>query len=265
MSKHLDSPISYYGGKRNMLNAILPLIPKHKIYSEPFFGGGAVFFAKEPVENEVINDANNLVINFYKVFRNDYDNLKQKIEETLFSRSAYSTALVVCRMPHLFSELLQAWAFYVACNMGFSHIIGSWGFDKYGKRQKAFLNKKIKFSDDIVRRIEHTTIECSDACQVIKLYDSPESFHYLDPPYIDSDQGHYRGYTENDYRKLLETLVTVKGKFLLSSYPSKILSEFTKNNGWYSKSFTKALSAHKVSDGAKRPTKIEVLTANYPI
>lgn len=265
MSKQSGSPISYYGGKKNMLGAILPLIPEHKVYTESFFGGGTVFFAKEPAQHEVINDINNLVINFYKVVRSDYESLKQKIEETLFSRSTYSTALIVCRTPHLFNELVQAWGFYVACNMGFAHLIGSWGFDKYGQRQKAFLNKKIKFTDAFVKRIEFATIECSDACHVIKLYDTPETFHYVDPPYINTDQGHYSGYIENDYRKLLETLSAIQGKFLLSSYPSEILDEFIRKYGWHTKSFTKTLNVPKVKTGHKRPNKIETLTANYPL
>lgn len=33
----LKTPISYYGGKQNMLKNILPLIPEHKIYIEPYF------------------------------------------------------------------------------------------------------------------------------------------------------------------------------------------------------------------------------------
>ena len=40
------TPISYYGGKQTMLPHILPLIPEHAIYTEAFFGGGAVFWAK---------------------------------------------------------------------------------------------------------------------------------------------------------------------------------------------------------------------------
>ena len=45
-----------------MIATILPLIPKHKIYTEAFFGGGAIFFAKPPSEAEVINDTNNIQI-----------------------------------------------------------------------------------------------------------------------------------------------------------------------------------------------------------
>ena len=64
----LKTPISYYGGKQQLLPKILPIIPPHKIYSEAFFGGGAVFFAKEPSEIEIINDVNKQVINFYHEF-----------------------------------------------------------------------------------------------------------------------------------------------------------------------------------------------------
>lgn len=34
----LKTPISYYGGKQNMLKHILPLVPEHKTYIEPYFG-----------------------------------------------------------------------------------------------------------------------------------------------------------------------------------------------------------------------------------
>jgi DNA adenine methylase len=43
----MKTPITYYGGKQNLISTILPLILKDKnLYCEPFFGGGAVFFAK---------------------------------------------------------------------------------------------------------------------------------------------------------------------------------------------------------------------------
>ena len=103
-----------------MLSHILPKIPEHRIYTEAFFGGGAVFFAKTPVESETINDTNNLVVNFYEVVKTDFDSINAKIEATLFSRATYSVALAIYRMPHLFNKLQQAWAFYIATNMGFA-------------------------------------------------------------------------------------------------------------------------------------------------
>lgn len=264
------TPISYYGGKLNMLQHILPLIPEHKIYTEAFFGGGAVFFAKKSVPSEVINDINNLVINFYEVLRDDFEALKLKIEATLFARNTYAVALVMYRMPQLFSKLQLAWAFYVATNMGFATGIGSWGYDKYGKRVKAFMNKKLRFDPLLVKRLEQTQIECMDASKLILSRDTIDTFHYVDPPYVvDSkqsvNQGHYSGYRQEDFEHLLITLASLKGKFLLSSYPSPLLDTFIKKYKWHVKTFEKPLTASLATKGMKRKRKIEVLTANYPI
>ena len=168
-------------------------------------------------------------------------------------------------MPHLFNRLQQAWAFYVATNMGFGCRIGSWGYDKFGKRLKTFQNKKMIFDTTIADRLEKVQIEHNDACTVIKSRDAVDAFHYVDPPYIDTDQGHYVGYNKIDYTKLLDTLSKVQGKFLLSSYPSNVLDKYIQNNGWYTKTYDKTLSASKGIEGEKRKRKVEVLTANFPL
>ncbi|NVK52494.1 MAG: DNA adenine methylase [Flavobacteriaceae bacterium] len=259
------TPISYYGGKINMIPTILPLIPPHKIYTEAFFGGGAIFFAKEKSKAETINDINNMVVNFYEVVQTDFDKLKSKVEATLFSRVAYNVAMSIYKMPHLFSKLQQAWAFYIATNMGFSCQIGSWGYDKYNKRVKSFWNRKLIFDESIAKRLKGVQIENNDACKVIANRNTVDAFHYVDPPYFNSNMGHYSGYTKEDYTRLLETLSRVQGKFLLSSYPSEILDQYIKKNGWYTKTVTKIISASKAVAGVRRKVKTEVLTANYPI
>ena len=39
--------LRWQGGKSRMLKTLLPLIPPHVCYCEPFFGGGSVLFGKE--------------------------------------------------------------------------------------------------------------------------------------------------------------------------------------------------------------------------
>lgn len=259
------TPITYYGGKINLISEILPRIAKHRVYIEPYFGGGAVFFAKEPSEAEVINDTNAMVVNFYEVIKSDFENLKAKIEATPFSRDIYRVALTMYRVPNLFNKLQQAWAFYVGTNMGFSCKIGSWGFDRYNKRVKAFRNKKLIFNEEIVKRLENVQIENLDALKVIVNRDSEDVMFYLDPPYPNSDQGHYSGFSEKDFENLLKVLSKLKGKFLLSSFPNKTLENYTKQYGWYTQTFGKPLSASNGALSEKRKRKVEVLTANYPI
>ena len=75
----MKTPISYYGGKQTLAKTIVGLIPPHRLYCEPFMGGGAIFFAKEPATVEIINDTNGELINFYRVVQRDLTALKKDI------------------------------------------------------------------------------------------------------------------------------------------------------------------------------------------
>lgn len=257
------SPITYYGGKSRMLRHILPIIPEHHIYCEPFAGGLAVFFGKKPSRVEIVNDVNRFVTAFYKQAQSNFDALQARIRETLHARSAYDDAMLIYKNPthFAFTDLDRAWAFWVGTNMGFACHIGSWGYGTAdNKRENSLANKRENFTEVLTKRLEHTQIECRDALLVIKARDRENTFHYIDPPYFNSNMGHYGGYTEQDFRNLLEVCGNLKGKFLLSSYPSDALAEAVAQNGWYQKEFKMAISASKY-----RKPKTEVLTANYPI
>lgn len=259
----LKTPITYYGGKQQMLKDILPLIPEHEIYVEPYVGGGALFWAKEPSESEIINDLNGAVVNFYRVLKGNFTELKKKIDGTLHSRLMYKSAKVIYDCPWLFDSVTRAWAFWIVSQQGFAGKIGSWG---YGRKQigQRTSTKIAKFTEAFAERLKSVQIEHNEAHTVIQSRDSKETFVYADPPYISSNQGHYKGYTEDDFRRDLDVLATMQGKFLLSSYPSEILDEYIQKYGWYSISKEKKLSATR-ADLRKGKTKREVLTANYPI
>ena len=77
--KQVKTPVTYYGGKQKMLGYILPIIPTHILYCEPFFGGGAVFFGKPPSNVEVINDFNTEVVNFYECLKLHFNELKKLV------------------------------------------------------------------------------------------------------------------------------------------------------------------------------------------
>lgn len=262
----MKSPISYYGGKQSMVNDILPLIPEHKIYVEPFFGGGAIYWAKEPSHTEVINDVNMNVVNFYEVLKNAYFDLKKRIEATLHSRETYKKAMIIYDCPWLFADdpVIRAWAFFVVTNQGFSCKIGTWGYDR-DKRAKTIQNNIDRFQEELADRIKYTQIENNKANKVILSRDTPETFVYADPPYIDSDQGHYGGYTEEHFKLDLDALTSMKGKFLLSSYPSEILDRYVEENGLFQIAYDKPLGAGNGAVVKTRSRKIEVLTSNYDL
>ena len=79
----MRTPITYYGGKQQLADTIVKLIPPHRVYVEPFIGGAAVFFAKTPSECEIINDINSEIVNFYEVVQRDFPALQSEINISL--------------------------------------------------------------------------------------------------------------------------------------------------------------------------------------
>lgn len=255
----MKTPITYYGGKQSLLKYLLPLIPPHKLYCEPFFGGGALFFAKAPSATEVINDLNGEVVNFFKVVKTKFNELQKEVQGTLHSRELFKRAKAIYDFPDMFTDVKRAWAFWVLTNQGFAGMVGAWGFGKDNSKEKALINKRTDFIKAYADRLEQVQIEHNNALKVIDRCDVKEAFIYCDPPYINSDQGHYAGYGESDYKLLLDKLVKVKAKFLLSSYPNPLLSAYIKKHKWKVKQVKKAVAVTKHTDKQKT----ELMVFNY--
>jgi DNA adenine methylase len=255
----LKTPITYYGGKQSMLKYLLELVPEHRIYCEPFFGGGALFFAKPKADVEVINDLNGEVINFFKVMKTKFTALQREVQATLHSRELYAKAMTIYNNPEGYTDVQRAWALWTATNQGFASMIGSWGFGKDNSKEKAIANKRDNFISAYEDRLRTVQVENNDALKVIARCDTKDAFIYCDPPYIGSDQGHYKGYDEKQYKALLDRLSKIKGKFMLSSYPSKILSQYIRRFGWRTKKIEKYIAVTKLTDRKKT----EMLVFNY--
>jgi DNA adenine methylase len=139
---------------------------------------------------------------------------------------------------------------------------GGYGYDRTGDMAKKMDNKWKSFAAEYAERLRHVQIENRDALRVVKSRDVSNAFFYLDPPYVGADQCHYDGYTQRDFDELLESLGSLKGKFLLSSYRNKGLAEASKRNGWCSIELNMVMSMTKCYE---IKNKIEVMTASYPI
>ncbi len=122
-------------------------------------------------------------------------------------------------------------------------------------------NKKSAFGKQLFNRFKLVDIECNDAIKVIQSRDCKNAFFYVDPPYFNANMGHYKGYTEQQFSDLLECLGNIKGKFLLSSYPSDVLNNFIQKHNLQSIQKNRTIA---VNHNARKP-KTECLTANYDI
>jgi DNA adenine methylase len=254
----MKTVIKYWGGKQQLADRIIAVIPNHHCYTEPFFGGGAVFF-KKPISNvEIINDINDNMVNFYRTIKRNFSALHYEIDATLYSEYQYKEAKKLWQEGG--DKVLRAWAVFVLSHQTFSSVMdGTWAYSDVKNLALKFTNTKKTFDERYVKRLERVQIFCRDAINVISNTDSANTFHFVDPPYFNADMGHYRGYTEEDFKNLLNVLSNIKGKFLLTTYPSDILTEYTVQNGWQTINNVMPLTAASTA-GAK---KTEVFTMNY--
>ena len=267
MKTSLTPPIRYYGGKQNMLAHLHPMIPSHKIYVEGFVGGGALFWTKEPSDFEVINDLNDRMLAFYQAIKYDFKTLQNLIDETFHSRSQFNETKQIWTggLDDETSTLAMAWAVWTQANQGFAGKLGgTFGYDRSGQSPSTLYNKKNRFTDLYKERMRYVTVECRDALKVIDVFDTPNTFFYLDPPYVSSDCGHYSGYTREDFKQLLDKCSTMQGKFLLSSYPEPDLLEYRQQQGWNTRDIQQTLAVTG-NRSTPAPKKTECLTWNYSL
>jgi DNA adenine methylase len=164
----------------------------------------------------------------------------------------------------MFDRVKRAWAVWTLANMSFGSMLnGGFDCDTCGTTSGKVKSKRDAFTEQLAIRLQNVQIECSDALKIIRSRDTPDSFFYCDPPYPDTDQGHYDGYSADDFRCLLDMLSKIEGKFLLSSFRHDYLREFKDKHGWsqFEIKMQKSVTAQTGHTG----TKIEVFTANYNI
>lgn len=243
-----------------MASKIIPLIPKHTVYVEPFAGGASIFFMK-PVPKvtnighyrEVINYTNGLVHNFYLQMRDNQDELLRLIALTPYSKMDHEIAVSICKKG-CGDKIKLAWAFYVNINMSFSNQLNcGWRRNKFRRNSSFSWYSKIESILKFSERLKGVFIDNIDALDCIKLWDSPQTFFYCDPPYVNANQGHYSGYSQDDLEKLIGTLGRIKGSFILSGY----------NNGCYPDSWERfefnAYSSAKLGSNGKNGKRKEIV------
>lgn len=229
----MKPPISYYGGKQKMAHHIVPLIPKHTVYVEPFAGGAAVFFLKPwpDVTNshhyrEVINDVDGRLINFYRQLRDHGEELIRRLELTLYSEEEYRIA----KRLDCDDDIEAARRYFVNVNQSFANKLhGGWGRQVYEVNLAATWVNRVARLPEYLERMHGVYIACDDALKIIAQWDSPQTFFYCDPPYPGTNQGHYSGYAVDDFRQLVEALDACDGSFILSNYAQ---ADVTMPDGW---------------------------------
>lgn len=264
------SPLYWYGGKGNMKHHIIKYIniAKHTHYISVFGGSACIEFEKELSDIETYNDLNEGVTNFFKVLR---DNDKTECLMELLQKTPYSLQeFKECssKWPIEPDEIEKARMFFVATNQAIN-ANGGWKTtkDEHSRGKARTIQKwesKIAAIIPVQERLSRMQIDNRDFRQVLKSYDTTNSLFYMDPPYVPNTRSQKKSYkyemSRADHLELVQVLLSIKGKAILSGYDNDIY-DILVENGWRKEllgDFSKASSNAK-----ERPVAQEYVWLNF--
>ena len=274
------SPIfKWGGGKRQLLDFILPLIPPHTRYYEPFIGGAAVLLRLKP-KYAVVNDYNTELINTYRVIRDNPEMLIHLLEEHSVKNTAeyFYEVRKWDRDPSIYGTLTDiekaARTIYLnrTCFNGLYRVNKKGYFNTPCGKYK---NPEIVNSERIrtihkyfsTNRID---IRCGDYKDALK-YIREGAFVYFDPPYMPPENGDdtFTNYTVDGFGKDKQSelkevcdILTEKGvKFMLSNSYCSFIRDLYKDYHIKTVQARRSISA----DSEKRGLIDEVLVTNYEV
>lgn len=210
------SPISWVGGKSRLTDKIIPLIPSHTCYVEPFAGGAWVLFRKSPSKSEIINDLNLDLVTLYRVIKHHLDEFVRYYRWILLARDEFER--FKAETPEALTDIQRAVRFYYLVKMSHGSRINrpTFGTSTTGHPRLNLTRIEEELSSAHLR-LSQVLIENLPYSDVIKRYDRPHTFFYIDPPYYGCENDYGDGlFPRTEFEVLSDLLKNVSGKFLLS-------------------------------------------------
>lgn len=256
----------WYGGKFSHLSWILDQLPECHHYCEPFAGSAAVLLNRFPSPVETYNDIDGEVTNFFRVLRNETDELVKSIALTPFSREEFFKAV---SEDESLSDHERARRFFIRARQVRTGLaqrasLGRWANCKNTSRSgmSGVVSRwlgSIESLPEIAERLLRVQIENRPAVQIIKLYDSPETLFYCDPPYPHESRSDNKAYlyemSDIQHRELAQALSRICGKAAVSGYRCELMDSLYQ--GW------KRIDAPTKKCHSVKKSRTEALWVNY--
>ena len=256
--------IRYHGGKFRLASWIIPQMPEHICYVEPFGGAAGVLLQKPRSYAEVYNDLDGEVVNLFRVLRDPEMNqrLRDACALTPYSRDEFCAAREVVT-----ESVERARRMVVRACMGFgsaSGIGGNSGFRSDSKRKYAtaahLWERYPENLSAVCQRLKGVIIENKDALAVMRAHDAKTTLHYIDPPYVPETRVQGNRYynhemTVEGHEQLLAVARTMTGMVMISGYDTDVYNDMLV--GWQ-----KMEKSSRISAGRGTKVRTECLWSN---
>lgn len=258
--------LRWHGGKWVLAPWIIQNLPAHRVYVEPFGGAASVLIRKKRAYAEIYNDLDGEVVNLFRVLRGpDAQKLVQSLRLTPFARAELDGSFDLCDDPVEAARRLVIRSFMGFGSNACSNSASRPGFRANSNRSGTTPAHDWKNYPDamgaLIDRLSGVVIENRDAMAVMSAHDTPDTLHFVDPPYLPETRTNpTRGYRHEmnvqDHARLLGFLPTLAGSVVLCGYPSAQYDDALLPLGW------RKVDRPAFADGARPRT--EVLWINRP-
>lgn len=265
-AKRHPLPFRYPGGKFYAMDVLRPFFEDvhHSEYREPFAGGATVFFNKEKVKDNWLNDADSELITTYEVMKDPRNKLEliDRVKDEEASKERWREIFEF--IPQ--NKLDIAYKYYYLNRTSFSGklVSAAWGY-----RPKRSLPPE-RWSERILPcgdKLADTKLTIGDFESVILAPSKEEGgtvLMYVDPPYYTPPMNkHYRhGLTLDDHKRLAETLKKTQNKFFLTYDDCPEIRELYSWANIFELNFIYRVSNSQTNNGARK-LGFELVITNY--
>lgn len=242
------------GNKKKLAKQIQSYFPPHKIYIEPFFGAGGMFFNKPKAKYNIVNDLVSDVFNLFQVVMNQ----KEELKEAFYLMPIHSDLLEYWKENKETEPIKKALRFLFLSNLvnplsGFLHM--NTNEDK--PRVLDSINYVAEF-------LFNVTILNVGFKQFIKnnYYrhgdkDKERTLIYCDPPYLGTTNNYSNSFTEQDSIDLFDCLESTGCKWAMSEFNNPFILEQAEQRG---------LNVHIIGERQNlKNRRTEILITNYEV
>lgn len=217
------------GNKTKIAADIQKHFPQHKIYIEPFFGAGGMFFNKPKAKYNIVNDMDSDVFNLFQVVSNH----KEEFEQAFFQMPIHADLLEYWKENKETDPIRKALRFLLRSNFTYSGtgtaLIYTFA-DSKGQLMKMLdeTNKLlfgVQFDNDDFRRF----LRKPNFTKGENFRD--ESFIYCDPPYLGTTDNYESSFTETDSIDLFNSLNDTGCKWAMSEFDNDFIINQAKERG----------------------------------